>query len=57
MSTLANKIDFEVVFSVTDANPNGDPLSGNRPRTNSQGHGEMSDAVSYTHLDVYKRQV
>lgn len=43
MSTLANKIDFEVVFSVTDANPNGDPLSGNRPRTNSQGHGEMSD--------------
>ena len=26
-----NKIDFAVVFSVNGANPNGDPLNGNRP--------------------------
>ena len=26
MSTLQNKIDFAVVFSVNKANPNGDPL-------------------------------
>lgn len=37
MSTLANKVDFEVIISATDANPNGDPLSGNRPRINSKG--------------------
>lgn len=43
MSTLTNKIDFEVIISATDANPNGDPLSGNRPRINSQGLGEISD--------------
>lgn len=43
MSTLTNKIDFEVIISATDANPNGDPLSGNRPRINSQGKGEISD--------------
>lgn len=34
MSTLQNKIDFAVVFSVNKANPNGDPLDGNRPRIN-----------------------
>ena len=43
MSTLTNKIDFEVIISATDANPNGDPLSGNRPRINSKGKGEISD--------------
>ena len=26
MSTLKNKIDFALVFSVKNANPNGDPL-------------------------------
>ena len=34
METLKNKIDFAVIFSVNGANPNGDPLNGNRPRTN-----------------------
>ena len=29
---LKNKIDFALVFTVKDANPNGDPLNGNRPR-------------------------
>jgi CRISPR-associated protein Csd2 len=28
---------------VTNANPNGDPLNGNRPRQNYDGKGEMSD--------------
>jgi CRISPR-associated protein Csd2 len=43
METLRNKIDFAVVFSVKNANPNGDPLNGNRPRTNYDGLGELSD--------------
>lgn len=43
MSTLQNKIDFVVVFTSTNANPNGDPLGGNRPRTTSDGLGEVSD--------------
>lgn len=43
MSILENKIDFAVVVSVTDANPNGDPLNGNRPRTTYSGLGEISD--------------
>ena len=44
MSTaLANKIDFEVLISVTNANPNGDPLGENRPRTDYDGFGEISD--------------
>ncbi|MCK4564957.1 MAG: type I-C CRISPR-associated protein Cas7/Csd2 [Verrucomicrobia bacterium] len=41
--SLTNKIDFAVVFSVKNANPNGDPLDGNRPRTNYSGTGEVSD--------------
>lgn len=43
MESLKNKIDFAVVFTVTNANPNGDPLNGNRPRTTYDGHGEVSD--------------
>ncbi|MCL5069411.1 MAG: type I-C CRISPR-associated protein Cas7/Csd2 [Actinobacteria bacterium] len=43
METLKNKIDFSVVFSVKGANPNGDPLNGNRPRINYEGIGEVSD--------------
>lgn len=43
MSTLQNKIDFAVIFHVTNANPNGDPLNGNRPRTDYSNFGEMSD--------------
>lgn len=37
------KIDFAVLISVTNANPNGDPLNGNRPRTDYKGFGEISD--------------
>lgn len=43
MARLNNKIDFAVIFSVTNANPNGDPLNGNRPRVNLDGTGELSD--------------
>lgn len=45
MSVLDHKIDFSVVLSVTKANPNGDPLNGNRPRQNYDGHGEISDVA------------
>jgi len=41
--SLTNKIDFAVVFKVVNANPNGDPLNGNRPRTTYDGNGEVSD--------------
>ena len=41
--SLQNKIDFAAVISVKNANPNGDPLNGNRPRTNYEGYGEISD--------------
>lgn len=41
--SLSNKIDFAVVFTVKRANPNGDPLNGNRPRINYEGYGEVSD--------------
>jgi len=43
MTTLQNKIDFAIVFGVKHANPNGDPLNGNRPRTDYGGFGEMTD--------------
>lgn len=43
MSVLDRKIDFAVVFTVRNANPNGDPLNGNRPRQNYDGYGEVSD--------------
>lgn len=43
MSVLQNKIDFVALISVTRANGNGDPLNGNRPRTDYNGLGEISD--------------
>lgn len=43
MSTLENKIDFVMFFTVKNANPNGDPLMGNMPRTDYDGYGEVSD--------------
>lgn len=46
MSTpLQNKIDFAVVLKVKNANPNGDPLNGNRPRTDYRNYGEISDVA------------
>jgi len=43
LETLKNKIDFAVIVTVKNANPNGDPLSGNRPRITYDGLGEISD--------------
>lgn len=43
MTQLTHKIDFVALVSVNMANANGDPLNGNRPRTDYDGFGEMSD--------------
>lgn len=43
MTSLENKIDFATIITVHKANPNGDPLNGNRPREDFDGHGEISD--------------
>lgn len=43
MTNLQHKIDFVAILSVERANANGDPLNGNRPRTDYNGFGEMSD--------------
>lgn len=45
MTTIKNKIDFAVIISVKNANPNGDPLNGNRPRYDYEGKGEISDVA------------
>lgn len=46
MTAIKNKIDFAAVVYVEGANPNGDPLNGNRPRTTMNGLGEISDVSS-----------
>ncbi len=43
MGVLQNKIDFVAFAAVIMANPNGDPLNGNSPRTDYAGLGEISD--------------
>ena len=43
MSKLEHKVDFVLFVAVNRANPNGDPLNGNRPRTDYDGYGEISD--------------
>lgn len=43
MALLQNKIDFVAIISAKNANPNGDPLNGNRPRITDSGFGEISD--------------
>ncbi len=43
MTALSRKIDFAIIFNVKNANPNGDPLNGNRPRTDYDGFGEITD--------------
>ncbi|MDR1735964.1 MAG: type I-C CRISPR-associated protein Cas7/Csd2 [Oscillospiraceae bacterium] len=41
--SLTKKVDFAILIGVKNANPNGDPLNGNRPRINYEGFGEISD--------------
>ena len=43
MAVLSNKIDFVALVSVNKANGNGDPLTGNRPRVDYNGLGEIYD--------------
>ena len=43
MSSLQSKIDFALVLRVKNANTNGDPLNGNRPRADYGGIGEITD--------------
>lgn len=43
MTTITKKIDFIGFITVNKANPNGDPLNGNQPRTDYDGYGEISD--------------
>lgn len=42
MALLSKKIDFVLFVSVAMANPNGDPLNGNRPRVDYSSYGEMT---------------
>ncbi len=44
-TTLKHKIDFAVSLRVTNANPNGNPLDGNRPRVTFDDHGEITDVA------------
>ncbi len=43
MAVIQNKVDFALLIQVNGANPNGDPLNGNRPRQTVDGLGEISD--------------
>ena len=43
MSELKGRFDFLLLVTANNANPNGDPLNGNRPRENFEGYGEISD--------------
>jgi CRISPR-associated protein Csd2 len=43
MAALEKKIDFALIFSAKNTNPNGDPLSGNMPRVTIDSIGELSD--------------
>lgn len=42
MAVLSKKIDFVLFISVAMANPNGDPLNGNRPRIDYGSYGEIT---------------
>ncbi|TQI68575.1 type I-C CRISPR-associated protein Cas7/Csd2 [Clostridium sp. KNHs216] len=43
MEMLKNRIDFKVLLLVNNANANGDPINGNRPRITPEGYGIMTD--------------
>lgn len=42
MDPLKTKIDFKMMISVGNANPNGDPADDGRPRVDWNGYGEIS---------------
>lgn len=43
--SLTHKIDFAIILNVKNANPNGDPLNGNRPRADFSGIGDRKSVV------------
>lgn len=45
MTDFKHKIDFIATIVVENANPNGDPLNGNYPRTDLDGYGIISDVA------------
>ncbi|MFA6948588.1 MAG: type I-C CRISPR-associated protein Cas7/Csd2 [Eubacteriales bacterium] len=45
MNSLTGKVDFMALMTVTDANINGDPINGNRPREDYDGYGIVSDGA------------
>lgn len=45
MTDFKQKIDFIATIVVENANPNGDPLNGNYPRTDLDGYGIISDVA------------
>jgi len=57
MYTLKNKIDFAVIMVVKNANPNGDPLYGNRPRITFDNLGEMSDVCLKRKIRNYLMEI
>lgn len=40
---IKNKTHYALIFSVENANPNGDPMEGNRPRQDDDGYGLITD--------------
>lgn len=42
---INKKVDFIALLEVSNANPNGDPLAGNMPRTDANGYGLISDVA------------
>lgn len=45
MYQCLQELNADGQFELIHANPNGDPLNGNRPRTTSEGLGEVSDVA------------
>ena len=54
--SLNNKIDFAIIFKVKNANPNGDPLNGNRPRVDYGNYGEVSDVCLKRKTNFSKKE-
>ncbi len=53
-----NKIDFVLLFDVTDANPNGDPDAGNMPRSDAETqHGMITDVCLKRKIRNYVQMV
>ena len=53
-----NKIDFVLLFDVTDANPNGDPDAGNMPRSDAEtNHGMITDVCLKRKIRNYVQMV